>query len=288
MIENCQSPRATIKQPSLKAPKNSCDCHLHIIGPPDRYSFVAVRNYTPPEAGVEQYLSVARTLGLERMVIVQPSVYGMDNSCTLDALKRLGKDRCRAVVVVDDEVSETELRNMHEAGVRGVRLNLITAGGPGRAVLKTVAKKIAPLGWHLQVWVHSEQLPELAPTLLELPTPVVIDHMGQIKSDEDMNGLPVKSLRALLDSGRCWVKLCGYRCSKAGYPFTDVQTLAKELICGTAERCLWGTDWPHVYFFGTMADTGELLDLLADWAPSSALQKKILVENPAALYGFPV
>jgi D-galactarolactone isomerase len=221
------------------------------------------------------------------MVIIQPSVYGTDNACTMDALKQFGKDRCRAVVVLDDQVIDAELRKMDDAGVRGVRFNLVTAGGPPRDVLKSVAKRIAPLGWHIQVWLHGEQLPDLAQLLNALPTPVVIDHMGHIMSDIGLNSHPIRALLRLLDGGRCWVKLCGYRCSKAGYPFTDVQPLAKELIRGTAERCIWGTDWPHVYFSGTMPDTGELLDLLADWAPSATLQKKILVENPTALYGFP-
>jgi predicted TIM-barrel fold metal-dependent hydrolase len=259
---------------------------LHIVGSHTRYSFAPHRDYTPPEANVEQYSSVAEQLGLERLVIVQPSVYGLDNSCTIDALKRFGKGRCRAVVVIDDEITDARLREMDEAGVRGVRFNLITAGGPGREILKKIAHRIAPLGWHTQVWLHGEQLPDVAQMLHELPTPVVIDHMGQIKADEDPNSSSVRALRRLLDGGRCWVKLCGYRCSKAGYPFADVQWLAKELIRGTAERCVWGTDWPHVYFFGTMPDTGELLDLLGEWAPSTEVQRKILVDNPEALYGF--
>jgi D-galactarolactone isomerase len=288
MLDNCQAPRQFIKQPSLKAPTNSCDCHFHIIGRRDRYAFVARRDYTPAEATVENYLSLSHTLGIERMVIVQPSVYGTDNSCTMDAVKQLGKGRCRAVVVIDDQITDTELRKMDEAGVRGVRFNLVTAGGPSRDVLKNVAKRIAPLGWHIQVWLHGEQLPDLVQLLNGLPTHVVVDHMGQIMSDQELNSPSIRALRGLLDGGRCWVKLCGYRCSKAGYPFTDVQPLAKELIRGTAERCIWGTDWPHVYFFGRMPDTGELLDLLTDWAPSPVLQKKILVENPTVLYGFPI
>jgi D-galactarolactone isomerase len=287
MSDNCQAPREFIKRPSLKAPANSCDCHCHIIGRRDRYAFVSERDYTPPEATVEKYLLLCNRLGIERMVIVQPSVYGLDNSCTLDALKQIGKSRCRGVVVIDEQVTDTELREMDAAGVRGVRFNLVTAGGPSPDVLKNVAKRIAPLGWHIQVWLHGEQLPDLVQLLNELPTPVVVDHMGQIMADQELNSPSIRALRSLLDGGRCWVKLCGYRCSKAGYPFTDIQQLAKELIRGTAERCIWGTDWPHVYFFGTMPDTGELLDLLANWAPSATLQKKILVENPTALYGFP-
>lgn len=288
MIALCQPARLSVTAPKEKAPAKSVDCHFHIFGPDARYPYATKRGYTPPEAPIAHYQAMIATLGIERMVIVHPSVYGTDNRCSLDSMAALGRERCRMVAVVDERVGEAELKRMDAAGVRGVRFNLVNVGGPSRAALEGVARRIAPLGWHLQVYVEGEQLPELAPMLASLPVPVVVDHMGQIMTGWGVDHPALGALRRLIDGGRGWVKLCGYRSSSAGYPFADVGPLARALIAGAAERCLWGTDWPHPNFAGTMPDDGELLDLLADWAPSPRLRHKILVENPAALYGFPI
>jgi predicted TIM-barrel fold metal-dependent hydrolase len=179
---------------------------------------------------------------------------------------------------------------MDQAGVRGVRFNFVTAGGLPPDALPTLARKIAPLGWHLQLFIEGEQLAAMAPMLRALPVELVIDHMGQIMTADiaaaGLQSPAVATLRGLLDDGRAWVKLCGYRSSSAGHPFADVTPLARHLIGATGERCLWGTDWPHPGFAGIMPDAGELLDLLAEWAPDPAVRHRILVDNPAALYGF--
>lgn len=282
----CQPARSAVKPPKVKAPARSCDCHFHIFGPAERYPFTTPRSYTPPEASVAQYRAMAQTLGIERMVIVQPSVYGTDNRCTFDALAEFGRERCRVVAVVDDSVSEAELKRMDAAGVRGVRFNLVTKGGPPRHMVEAVARRIAPLGWHLQVFVEGGQLPDLAPVLQALPLPVVVDHMGLIMTARGVDNPEMAALRRLLDSGSGWVKLCGYRASSVGYPFADVAPLARALIAGSGERCVWGTDWPHPHWQGVMPDDGELLDLLTEWAPSAAVRQRILVANPAVLYGF--
>jgi D-galactarolactone isomerase len=286
MPEICQPPLADIQPPKKRAPPDACDCHIHIIGPAARYPLSERRAYTPVDASIEQYEHLQSVLGTQRVVIVQPSVYGTDNRCTLDALAHFGAARCRGVAVVDPSVKTAELQRMHDAGVRGVRVNLVTAGGPSVDHLVRLADKIAPLGWHTQVYVRGEELPQLAPLLRALPTDVVIDHMGQTSSAWGNDHPAVTALRALLDNGRTWVKLCGYRSSSAGYPFTDVDPLATLLVASAPERCVWGTDWPHPSFAGTMPDDGELLDALMRWAPTPALQQAVLVDNPAVLYGF--
>ena len=285
--ERCQPPRRTITPPKVKAPAGSVDCHFHIFGPDTQYLYAATRGYTPPEALIPHYERMIATLGIERMVIVHPSVYGTDNRCSLDSMAGLGRDRCRMVAVLDERVSDGALKQMAAVGVCGVRFNFVNVGGPSRDILETVVRRVARLGWHLQVYVEGEQLPELGPILARLPVPVVVDHMGQIMTGWGVDHPAVSALRRLIDSGRGWVKLCGYRCSSAGYPYADVTPLARALIGTAAERCLWGTDWPHPNIESTMPDDGELLDLLTDWAPSAAIRHKILVDNPAALYGFP-
>jgi D-galactarolactone isomerase len=284
--ERCQAPRRIIKPPKVKAPHGAVDCHFHIFGPDAQYPYVERRGYTPPEALIPHYEAMIAALGIERMVIVHPSVYGTDNRCSLDAMATFGRDRCRMVAVLDEQVSDAELKRMDAAGVRGIRFNLINVGGPSRDIMETMVRRVAPLGWHLQVYVEGEQLPELAPIFARLPVPVVVDHMGQIMTGWGMNHPAVIALQHLIDSGQGWVKLCGYRCSSAGYPYGDVVPLARTLIGTAAERCVWGTDWPHPNIEGTMPDDGELLDLLTEWAPTAAIRHKILVENPATLYGF--
>jgi D-galactarolactone isomerase len=287
MTALCQGPRASVTPPREKAPPRAVDCHFHIFGPDAKYPYAQKRGYTPPEALVPQYEAMIAVLGIERMVIVHPSVYGTDNRCSLDSMALLGRERCRMVAVVDESIGDAELARMDAAGVRGVRFNLVSIGsGPSLDRLRAVARRIAPFGWHVQIYIDGEALAALAPLLAELPVPVVVDHMGQIMTAWGLDHPAVDALRRLIDGGRGWVKLCGYRCSSAGYPFADVAPLARRLIGSAAERCLWGTDWPHPSLAGTMPDDGELLDLLADWAPDPALRRKILVDNPAALYGF--
>ena len=286
MSATCQAPRTTIKTPDQKAPTGACDCHIHITGPFERFPLSERRAYTPPEATLAQYEHVQDVLGTQRVVIVQPSFYATDNRCTLDAVAHFGVQRSRAVVVLDPQISETQLRQMHEAGARGVRVNLVTPGGPPVDHLIQLSDKIAPFGWHTQIYANGEDLPDLLPILRRLPTEVVIDHMGQIPAAWGIAHPAITALRALLDSGRAWLKLCGYRCSSVGYPFRDVDALATLLARVATERCVWGTDWPHPNFEGTMPDDGELLDALMRWAPSTQAQQRILVDNPAALYGF--
>ncbi|MBN3802843.1 amidohydrolase family protein [Paraburkholderia sp. Ac-20336] len=286
----CLPALPSVRPPRNPAPRFSCDCHFHVFGDPLayplRYPFTTPRDYTPPAASLHAWRDMAAVLGLERMVIVQPSVYGTDNRCTLDALQAVGVERGRAVVVLGDDVSDEALERLHRAGVRGVRFNLVNAGGLTPDRINTIAHRVAAFGWHLQFYVDGPQLPALAPLIAGLPTPAVIDHMGQIRASSPTYRQETEALLRLLSNGKTWVKLCGYRASTTTYPYDDVLALARALVAAAPERCVWGTDWPHPGLVDGMPEDAALLDLLDTWTPTRAVRDRILVDNPAVLYGF--
>jgi len=239
---------------------------------------------------------------LERVVIVQPSVYGTDNSCTLDALRRLG-GRGRGVAVIDPGIADSELQAMHRAGIRGVRLNFATSGvrdpAAARRLLVAAAARVAPLGWHVQTYTSLAVIEALAGELAALPLPLVVDHFGGARAEEGPSHSGFGTLLALLRAGRAYVKLSApYRVSRRG-DHADVAPLARALIAANAENCLWGSDWPHpgggegkgaarrdgIEPFWSV-DDGRVLNLLADWAPDAGIRRRLLVDNPARLYGF--
>lgn len=271
--------------PKHKAPALTCDCHFHIFGPYDRFPLSDGRTYDPPPALVPDYLAMAGVLGIERMVVVQASVSGTDNAVTLDAVRQFGLDRARAVAVIDDRFSDETLREMHDGGVRGVRFNLSSGNGTPVEQLETIAHRIAPLGWHIQVFVEGETLADMAPALARLPVEVVIDHCGGVKAGLGLEHPQYHALRRLLDSGRAWIKLCHYRVSSAGHPWSDPEPNVRAFVASIPERCVWGTDWPHPQM-NPVPDAGRLLDQLFAWVPDAALRQRILVDNPAKLYGF--
>jgi predicted TIM-barrel fold metal-dependent hydrolase len=287
-MNTCQPPRIAVRKPSFDVPAGACDCHTHIIGPPDRYPFVPNRSFTPPDASERDILAMLAVLGLERMVIVQPSVYGIDNRRTVDAVQTLGTDRARGVAMVAAEVETSELRDLDQAGIRATRFITTAGGGPSLDDLPGVARKIAELGWHIEMYVPLATLPQVLPVVRSLPVPVVFDHMGGLRADTAENDPLLIEILRLLEAGRHWVKLCGYRNSLAGFPYGDVAPLAKRFIAAAPERCVWGTDWPHTVIEGHMPEDADLLDLLADWAPTPSVRDSILVDNPMTLYGFPM
>ena len=286
MSETYQGPRTRTKPPSFILPPNSCDSHSHIFGATDKYPFQENRSYTPPEASVEMYLAMLGTLGFQRLVIVQPSVYGTDNSCTRDAVAFLGVHRARGVAVVDENASATEMRSLHDAGFRGTRFNTQAKGGVSLDRLRALAAKIAPFGWHIQIFHDGTRLPELEDVIKGLPVDVVIDHMGQVMTEYGTQHPGFQCLLRLLDTGRVWVKLTGQRMSSEGPPFADLAPFAKALVARAPERCVWGTDWPHPDTTSYMPDDGEMIDLLPAWVPDAQQRHRILVENPTKLYGF--
>jgi predicted TIM-barrel fold metal-dependent hydrolase len=285
-MELCQEPKIASRAPRFSVPAGACDCHAHIIGPVEAYPFVGNRSFTPPDASVDAFLGMLSVLGLERMVIVQPSVYGTDNRRTVDAVRTLGSARARGVAMVGAGVTADELRALDDAGIRATRFITTAGGGPSLDELPAVARKVAAFGWHIEMYVPRATLPSVLPIVSTLPVPVVFDHMGGLPADAEANDALLTEILRLLESGRHWVKLCGYRNSVSGHPYGDVMPLARRLIAAAPERCVWGTDWPHTAITGHMPEDAELLDLLADWAPDAAIRYRILVENPARLYRF--
>jgi predicted TIM-barrel fold metal-dependent hydrolase len=244
------------------------------------------RRIEPFPASQEQYLAMLATLGVERMVIVQPSFYGFDNSCTLAAIAAFGLNRARGVCVVEPDINSNRLRELDAAGFRGVRFNVVAPGGNPLAAMTELAHKAAPLGWHIQMLANYNVWTELDPVIRALPVPVVIDHMAYIPADMRQDHPALMTVLRLLDTGRVWIKLTGYRSSIAGYPYADVAPLSRLFIARAPERCVWGTDWPHPRVKDHMPDEGELLDLVRDWVPEQNARQRILVDNPKALYGF--
>jgi predicted TIM-barrel fold metal-dependent hydrolase len=282
----CPPPLPHPRKPLLTLPPGSCDCHAHVFGPPGRYPLAAKRGYTPPETPLEQYLRLLETLGVGRGVIVTPSAYGRDNAATLDALAGAG-GRLRGVAVVDESAGEAELERLAAGGIRGVRFNLVSGGGVSLALLETMAARIAPLGWHVQLFVALDALPALEPRLKALPVPAVIDHMGHVQAGTGLMHPGFQALLRLVRHGS-WVKLSApYRLSRRYPDFPDVLPYVRALLAAGPERVVWGSDWPHVGMWEQpMPDDGDLVDLLETWMPDPEQRRRVLVDNPARLYGF--
>ncbi len=279
------NPRA----PENPAPAGACDCHAHIFGPVDIYPYSDTRKYTPPDASLKAYKHMLAMLGLDRGVIVQPSVYGFDNRITLDAIKALGPN-FRGVAVIDPEaITRTELEDMHAIGIRGVRVNQAYKQALNMDYLHSVVEKIQPLGWHLQIFVDINKMPDFKNEINRLPVDVVIDHMGFVATRNGISDERFKDFLALLEQGNCWVKLSGaYRITaQTNIPYSDVTPFAQALVQANRDRCVWGTDWPHPHINIPVPNDGDLLDLLSLWVPDAEIRNKILIGNPAQLYGFP-
>jgi predicted TIM-barrel fold metal-dependent hydrolase len=273
------------RAPQQKAPAFSCDCHFHIFGPFDKYPMSPGRAYTSPAALVPDYLAMAETVGLQRMVVVQASIYGTDNAVTLDAIQQFGLHRARGVAVIDDSFDDAALRAMHDQGIRGVRFNMVSGNGTPEDQLEALARRVAPLGWHIQIYADGPKMLEIGGLLARLPVEVVIDHSGGVQAGLGVQHPQFQALLRLLDSGRTWIKVCHYRASSTGAPFADVEANVKALVAAAPERCVWGTDWPHPQM-DPAPEAGLLLDQFFEWVPDAAVRQRILVDNPARLYGF--
>ena len=245
------------------------------------------RLYTPPEASLTAYEHLLSTLGFQRAVIVQPSVYGTDNRATLQAVAT-APDRMRAVVVVDGHMTRDQIAAYHEQRARGVRANLLFSGRKAFEDVQTIARIIAEFGWHLQVLLDVSTFPDLHGFFSDLPVPVVFDHMGHSSADKGTDDPGFRAMLRLIEAGKCWAKLSGaYRItSTPEAPYDDVNPLAKAIVATNPDRAVFGTDWPHPHIPVAMPNDGALLDQLADWASAPDVRKKILVDNPAQLYDF--
>lgn len=290
-----------IDNPRLEVPPGSCDCHTHVFEP-SRFPFATERTYTPGAATVDQLRALHKTLGIGRVVIVQPSVYGTDNACTLEALQQL-RPHARGIGVIGARTPEAELLRMRAGGIAGIRVNLGTAGvtDPERALqqFRVALVRAVDLNWHVQVFTQLSVIQALRDDVLASPVPVVFDHFGGARGSLGLSQPGFDVLLDLVARGRAYVKISGaYRGSTQAPDYPDMAPLAQALIAANPERILWGTDWPHpdtVVPAGKKAtdvspflpiDDVRLLNQLATWAPDAAVRKRILADNPARLYGF--
>ena len=268
-------------------PPGAVDTHAHVIGLPPAYPFVAERSYTTPEATPDAYLHMLTTTGMTYGVLVQVSVHGTDNRLMLETL-RAHPGRLRGVAVISPGLADGELARLKEAGVTGLRLNVLYGGGVGLEDLEGFGALCRDWGWHLQLLLDARALPELAPRIARLPVPVVVDHMGHFPARLGIGSPGFQALLGLVRDG-AWVKLSGaYRLADApkDAPWAETVPLARALLEAAPGRCVWGSDWPHVSHWGAMMNVGDLLDLLADWAPDETQRRRVLVENSQLLYGF--
>jgi len=285
----CPGPDLNPRNPSIEVPAGACDCHVHIYAPPERHPYKEKRRYTPaPEIlGPGAYLKMADALGLERAVLVQPGIYP-DNEVTVEALKASGGKWRGVAAVLDANVSRQELKRLDEAGFRGVRFNPRNTKLVALKDLEIIAGKIAEFGWHAQIHMDARDLVDLADRFRKLPVDIVIDHMGRIPPAEAGIDHPgFQALLALMREGKCWVKLSApNRFGDPRPPYPQVVPIARALVQAAPERCVWASDWPHTREYGHMPNDGELLNLLAVWAPDAGDRRLILVDNPARLYRF--
>jgi 2-pyrone-4,6-dicarboxylate lactonase len=273
------------RRPAFKLPPGACDAHCHVFGPGNIFPYAPSRRYTPEDAPKEALAALHDHLGVSRAVIVQASCHGTDNRAMLDAIAA-APDRLRGVAILDETFPDLDLAALHEGGVRGVRFNFVEhlGGAPDMGVFHRTMARIKPLGWHVVLHLDAPDVPELAPMIKTLPLPFVIDHMGRVDA---ANGVDQPAMRALLDLAQhehAWIKVSGSeRIAKP--PFDDAIPIAAAIVAARADRVLWGTDFPHPNLKVTV-DEADLVDLVPRFAETVALQRLLLVENPARLYGF--
>lgn len=286
----CPPPIADAKRPELPTPPGACDAHFHLFGPAARFPYAAGRAYTPPDAPLEKLLAMHAKLGIERGVVVQGNAHGTDNSALLDALAREPR-RLRAVAIVQDPVSDAELRRLADAGVRGLRFHHMPKGrgysALGLQSFASLAPRMAAHGLHVQFMMDVNYLDEALPCFAGFEQPIVLDHMGNIDAALGVEQPGFSLLCRLLAEGRVWVKLSGaYRISKRYPDYPDARPFHTALVSANPQQLVWGTDWPHPRLEEEMPDDGHLLDLFNAWTPDAELRRRILVDNPARLYGF--
>ena len=273
------------ESPKLKAPANACDCHMHIYDA--KYPADPKATLKPADALVADYKLLQKRIGTSRNVVVTPSTYGTDNRVTLDAIAQIGPT-ARGVAVVDATVTDAELKRLNGLGIRGIRFNLVQAGATTAEMIEPLSRRVNDLGWHIQIHMKGEQIAEIEDLLLRVPSPIVFDHLGRLAQPNALDNPGFKTISKLIDKGRTWVKLSGaYQDTKVGPPtYSDTVAVARAYIKAAPERMVWASDWPHPTE-KDKPDDAVLFGLLAEWAPDEAMRTRILVQNPATLYGFP-
>lgn len=264
--------------------QNVCDCHMHIFD--DQYAVAPGATLKPPNALVSDYKKLRASLGLTRCVVVQPSTYGVDNRCMLNALAQFG-DSARGVAVVNDSVSDTTLSELAKGGVKGIRFNLVQAGATSLAMLQPLAERVSDFGWHIQMHCTADMLVQNYKVLAGLPVPIVLDHMARIRADQIGTHPAHKAVLDLLDNGKTWMKLSapylnGW--SQGDAPET-VGRLVQDLIRAAPDRLVWGSDWPHVTE-SDKPDDQQLFEQFKRWIDDPSFLEKIFRDNPKNLYGF--
>jgi predicted TIM-barrel fold metal-dependent hydrolase len=281
----CPGFDAHTRIPKLRLPPLSCDSHHHIFGPYADYPMQTERSYTPPEATLADYRRMCQALGIERSVLVHPSIYGTDLSSLIGTLEQC-RDWMRGVAVVDASVDDGTLVRLDRAGVRGVRFNVLFKGGTPLDQARAIGARVARLGWHVQLLIDLGAQPSFYEDWRDFPATVVVDHMGHMATSHGVDAPGFQGLLRLLAEGRCWVKLSGaYRTSALAHPYPDALPFVAALVKANPEQLVWGTDWPHPAV-QLMPNDGDLADLVPVWLPGEELRERVLVRNPARLYGF--
>jgi len=263
----------------------SCDTHHHIFGPYAKYPMQPERSYTPPEATLADFRRMCKALGIERSVLVHPSIYGTDLTSLVDTLEAC-RDWMRGVAVIDQSIGDEALARLDRAGVRGVRFNVLFKGGTPLAEARAIGERVARYGWHVQLLIDLAGHPSFYEDWKDFPVPVVVDHMGHMAASHGVGAPGFQGMLRLLAEGRCWVKLSGaYRNSALGHPYADTLPFVQALLKANPAQLLWGTDWPHPAV-QVMPNDGDLVGLVPIWLPTEELRVQVLVRNPARLYGF--
>jgi predicted TIM-barrel fold metal-dependent hydrolase len=289
----CQAPDDEIRSPKIAFPSGAVDCHAHVCGPASQYPYAQERIYTPPDATLESYQALLKMLGVDRAVLVQPSVYGTDNRAMLAALKA-HPQQLRGVAVMPNDVNaidDIQLEELHQSGVRGIRCNIVDVADKSAGLpiqnLKDLANHIKPFGWHLELLMHVNEYPNLAKVFENFPVDLVFGHFGYSHAKHGVKNAGFEGLLELLKNEQAWVKMTGpYRICDGDLPYLDMRPLNDAVIKANPSRLVWGTDWPHVMVKKQMPHDADLCDLLGSWVLDENLRKSILVDNPCILYDF--
>ena len=279
---------ASPSKPKLKLPAGACDAHVHVFGPRARFPFADGRNYTPSDATKEMLFALHERLGIQHCVIVQPNCHGRDNSVTVDAVAATGQSY-RGIALVAPDISDAELKRLDAAGLRGARFHYVghLSTGPKIDEVIAFARRLADIGWHLQIHMAGELIADLTPPLKRSPVPVVIDHIGRVDASLGLEQPGFRALLTLMQEKHVWVKVSGTdRITRQGPPYADAVPYARKLVAEFGDRCVWGTDWPHPNHVPPVVDDGLLVDILAEIAPGAAALQALLVDNPQRLYQF--
>ena len=283
-----RGPDPHVKKPKLIAPKGACDSHIHLFGPASKYPFASDSPYTAHDALPEDFFKLQDKLGLATGVIVSPGGYGRNSAMLSDALAK-HPDRFRGVALMADDAPASEFARLGKLGVKGMRMMSAKRGQhvPNYAVQP--AKLGADHGWHVQFYPHGADITEFADQLLALPNTITLDHFASVKAENGLDQPGFKTLLRMLDTGRVWIKLSGpMRCVPGDFPYAAVTPMARALVAHRPDRLVFGTDWPHVNMDGrNVPNDGDLVDLIPEWIGDEKTQRKILVDNPRKLYGFP-